>query len=112
MLEQMHSDASYNKEKISYEEDLAKSVAALRKAKDSDAFFKKFVGMEIGDIRREYPTTDVLSAHCVKMNAALLAPVAATEKMVKTIRSVIRARLSVLRADAPVAKKTKTKPAK
>ena len=112
LLEQMQSDASYNKEKISYEDDLAKSVAALRKAKDSDPFYKKFVGMEIGDIRREYPTTDVLSAHCVKMNAALFAPVAATEKMVKTIRSVIRARLSVLCADAPVAKKTKTKPAK
>jgi hypothetical protein len=64
--------------------------------------------MEIGDIRREYPTTDVLSAHCVKMNAALAGPVAATEKMVKTIRSVIRARLSVLRADAAPAKKAKT----
>ena len=107
LLEQMQSDASYAKEKVSYEDDLKKSVAALRKVKDSDPFYKKFVGMEIGDIRREYPTTDVLSAHCVKMNAALLGPVAATEKMAKTIRSVIRARLSVLRADAPAAKKTK-----
>ena len=74
---------------------------------DGDPFFKKFLVMEIADVRKELATPDVLSAACVNMSKALNGPITTTEKLVKTIRSVIRARLTVLRAEPPT-KKAKT----
>ena len=107
LLDAFKEDPDYVREKDAYEKELGNSVKELRKVKDSDAFFKKFIVMDVADIRNAYQTADVLSTQCMELKKALEGPLASTQKLVKTISVVVRARLSVANAQPP-AKKAKT----
>ena len=86
LLEQMGSDADYKREKLAYSEDLQASLASLKKMKDGTPFIKKFVVMEISDVRKEHPTPDVLSASCVHMTKTMNPSIAVTGKLVTRAR--------------------------
>ena len=107
LLDAFKGDPDYVREKDAYGKELGNSVKELRKVKDSDALFKKFIVMDVADVRKAYPTADALSTHCMQLKKTLEGPFASTQRLAKTISAVVRARLSVANAQPP-AKEAKT----